>query len=328
MQVASIGEAMISLYPDPPGALSEATTFGSDVGGAEFNVASSLARMSVPTAWISRVGADPLGARILAEARACGVDVTAVQTDPTRPTGLYLKDPAATGATMHYYRAGSAASAMTADALATGPASTAVLSARVVHTTGITAALSAATADVTGRLRFLVGANARVSVDLNYRPALWAGRSADALTALVGQAHLLFAGHDEAEAHFGHSDPQRLLESFPLFDELVLKDGPHSVTLHARDSEPVTVTALSVDVVEAVGAGDAFAAGYLAGLTEGRDAQARLRIGHACAASALITAGDRPRTLPTAAQRDVIAGASEPTWRGWAVAPGQLPWAQ
>jgi 2-dehydro-3-deoxygluconokinase len=81
-----------------------------------------------------------------------------------------------------------------------------------------------------------------------------------------------------------------------------------------------------VEVVEPVGAGDAFAAGYLAGLSERRDAAACLRIGHALAALTLIGHGDRPLTVPDARERALIADADDDAWSRWRVHPGEIPW--
>src|SRR5699024_12873856 len=95
-----------------------------------------LAHLWRTPAWVSALGDDPLGRRILADIADRGVDTSRVQFHPHAPTGVYFKDP---GAGVHYYRAGSAASLM-------GPAllrGAGIESAHLVHLTGITPALSA-----------------------------------------------------------------------------------------------------------------------------------------------------------------------------------------
>ncbi|WP_431278956.1 sugar kinase [Leifsonia poae] len=328
--VTTIGEAMVVLYPESQRPLAEAQTFGSDVGGAEFNVASSLARMGVPTAWISRLGDDGFGDRIRHIAAETGIDTSAVETDDERPTGIYVKETVTAahgpGTRMHYYRRESAASAISPALFAAEPAAAALTASRIVHTSGITAALSTSAADAVGDLRSTVGENTVVSVDLNYRELLWRGRSTDALDALVGQADILFAGLDEVQTHFGHADAERLFAAHPRLGQLVLKDDVRRASVVHRDGSTTRVPCLTVEVVEPVGAGDAFAAGFLAGLAESRDEAACLRLGHAVAALALISVGDRPVTVPDAADRDRIASAPADEWAGWRVHPGDIPW--
>lgn len=328
--LVTIGEAMVVLYPDHHLPLSEARAFGSDVGGAEFNVATSLARLGLPTAWVSRLGADGFGDRVLATAREAGVDTSGVERDATRPTGLYVKEPVpgATGVRtrMHYYRSWSAASALGVAQLRSDPARALLSAAGVVHTSGITPALSASAAEAAAGLRSLVGPGARVSVDLNLRPALWTGRDRSALDALVSQADLLFAGHEEAETHFGHTDPARLFDALPHLETLVLKDEERRASAYRRDGRETHVPCLTVEVVEPVGAGDAFAAGFLAGRAEDRDDASALRLGHALAALTLIGHGDRPLTVPDRGERDAIAAADDGVWERWRVHPGEIPW--
>lgn len=329
-RLVTIGEAMVVLYPEHHLPLSEARAFGSDVGGAEFNVATSLARLGLPTAWVSRLGADGFGDRVIASAGEAGVDTSAVERDATRPTGLYVKEPVAgpTGVRtrMHYYRSRSAASVLGVAHLRSAATAALLGDAAIVHTSGITPALSASTAELTGALRSLVGPQTVVSVDLNLRPALWTGRDRSALSALVAQADLLFAGHEEAEAHFGHTDPTRLFAELPHLETVVLKDEERRASAYRRDGREAHVPCLTVEVVEPVGAGDAFAAGFLAGRAEGRDDTAALRFGHALASLTLIGHGDRPLTVPSGPERDTIARVEADTWERWRVHPGEIPW--
>jgi 2-dehydro-3-deoxygluconokinase len=328
--LVTIGEAMIVLYPEGHRPLAEAQRFGSDVGGAEFNVATTLARLGLPTAWVSRLGEDGFGDRILATAAEAGVETGAVERDGSRPTGLYVKEsspgPDGVRTRMHYYRRDSAASALSPELLRSGAASALLASASIVHTSGITPALSASAAEAVSGLRDAVGPDTLVSVDLNHRPKLWEGRDTSALDALVAQAGLLLVGRDEAETYFGHADPERLFAAHPLLDAVVIKDDAHRASAYRRGGGETHIPCLTVEVVEPVGAGDAFAAGFLCGLVEGRDDAGALRLGHALAALTLIGHGDRPLSVPDSVERDAIAGADETEWAGWRVHPGEIPW--
>ncbi|AAT88154.1 2-dehydro-3-deoxygluconokinase [Leifsonia xyli subsp. xyli] len=328
--LATIGEAMVVLYPEDRRPLAEAHTYASAVGGAEYNVATSLARLGLPTAWISRLGADGLGDRILKTANEAGVDTSAVERDELRPTGLYLKEtsdgPDGVRTRMRYYRRDSAAAALSNGLLRSAPAADLLGRASIVHTSGITPALSASAAEAMSDLRSAIGPQTIVSVDLNHRPLLWAGRETEPLDALIGQADILLLGRDEAEAYAGHADPERFFAANPRLGVLVVKDDARRASVYRRDGGETHVPCLTVEVVEPVGAGDAFASGFLCGLAEGRDDASALRLGHALAALTLIGHGDRPLTVPDNAQRDRIAAVPETEWAGWSVRPGEIPW--
>lgn len=314
-----VGESMAVLLPDRPGDLSAVGSFQVAVGGAESNVACGLARLGVASAWISRVGDDGFGRRIVGELAAQGVDVSAVSTDPGRPTGLYVKE---TGerTRMHYYRTGSAASALGPASL-TEPAVARVLDgARLVHLSGITPALSASCLDL---VRLLLG-NRRhgqvVSFDLNWRPVLWQRSDPAVLAELLNAADLVLLGRDGAEAAFGTGEPQELRAMFPGPDTLVLKDSEREVVALDRDGSRAVERGLAVEVVEPTGAGDAFAAGYLAGLLRKLDQRSRLRLGHLAAATALTAPGDYA-PMPADAVVNALLGASPDDWAATRVTP-------
>src|SRR5262245_24907765 len=140
VQVIAIGETMAMVTPVDASPLASAALFRVITGGAESTVALCLQELGCATAWVSRVGADPLGRRVLDELRSHGVDVSWVYEDPAAPTGVYFKDPGEHGTAVHYYRSESAASRMSPADLERIPLDTAEL----VHISGITAALSEA----------------------------------------------------------------------------------------------------------------------------------------------------------------------------------------
>ncbi|MEV5570342.1 sugar kinase [Spirillospora sp. NPDC052269] len=287
--VACVGETMAALLPDRPGPLEHVENFRHAIGGAEANVARGLAALGVPSAWVGRVGADGFGRRVLSELAASGVDTSAVEVDPHRPTGLYVKETGPGGSRLHYFREGSAGSALS-PALLDAPV---LRDAPLVHLSGITPALSdGAHALVAELLRRRVP-GCLTSFDLNFRPALWPPETAPAATLrpLLDAADIVLLGADEAEAVLGTADPVKLRALLPGPDVIVLKDDRHQATAITRETF-VTAPALRVDVVEPVGAGDAFAAGFLAGTLRGLDPRGRLRLGHLAAAGALVVPGD------------------------------------
>jgi 2-dehydro-3-deoxygluconokinase len=284
--VIAIGETMAMLTPADGGGLESAVTVLVDIGGAESNVVMHMAGSGLRVAWASRVGNDPFGRRILDRVGRAGVDVSLVDIDDTAPTGVYFKDPSASGTTVHYYRAGSAAARMSAEWVATVP----FAETRMVNLSGITPALSASCAEMIAAVfSATAGTHTQVSFDVNYRPALWPIHlAAPILAGLANQADIVFVGLDEAEVLWGTRSPQEVRQLLPRPGRLVVKNGAVGATEFLGELETF-VPPSAVSVIEEVGAGDAFAAGYLAGMLAGDSSSAALERGHRRAASTVGT---------------------------------------
>nr|WP_153542412.1 sugar kinase [Streptomyces sp. RB17] len=327
-RVVCIGETMAALSPDPPEPLERAGQLKLSVAGAESNVAMYLADHGIPVAWLSALGDDALGRRVRAAVSAAGVDVSHLRTDAHHPTGLLVKNPGPAGTRVHYYRAGSAASTLGPELLDQEP----VRSAGLLHFTGITPALSPSCRELVTRA-LTPPADGRphtVSFDVNHRPALWPdGTAATVLRRLADRADIVFVGLDEAQGLWGQdltvTGLRRLL---PHPRILVVKDGARAATAFTEGGVH-TVPALRTTVVEPVGAGDAFAAGFLAGLLRGVPPTGALRLGHITAVSALQVTGDHG-PLPDAHQigRLLALPASEWEALGRAVSPGDAPFSR
>jgi 2-dehydro-3-deoxygluconokinase len=309
--VLCLGETMALFVPAEGGSPEEVVTWTRTIGGAESNVACQLAALGLRASWVSAVGDDAFGRAVTATVASYGVDVSGVTVDPERPTGLYVKESDASGSPVRYYRRGSAASGM-------GPALLGGLpldGVRVVHASGITPALSDSCLEL---MRALVSTprSWTLSFDLNWRPRLWADRDPAVLRQLAAAADLVFVGTDEADAMWGVDTPEKIRSLLPEPPTLVVKQGAEGVTVFDGSAEPVFQSALAVDVVEPVGAGDAFAAGFIFGTLAGWPLRRRLRAGHLRAASALLTHHDVGPSLPAALVESLLdASAGE-----WAAA--------
>jgi 2-dehydro-3-deoxygluconokinase len=304
--VVTLGETMALLTPR------ERLVAGADlrlgIGGAESNVAIGLARLGVSSTWISRVGADDLGTAVVREIRAEGVRVLA-ERDPEAPTGLMIKEMRqGRPSRVRYHRAGSAASRM--DVAFVESVAAEIEASEVLHLTGITPALGPDPSAAVARAAEIArAAGTLVSFDVNHRRTLWSDNEARAvLTGLLTSVDLLFAGPEEAALLGATGEPEEVVR-------LLAKLGPATVVLKLGEQgslglgeDLVHAPTTPVEVVDAVGAGDAFVAGYLAAQVEGADLAARLALGNRLGGEVCRVPGDW-EGLPTRA--DLTASPDE-----------------
>jgi 2-dehydro-3-deoxygluconokinase len=293
LQVTTVGEAMIVMDPLGRGPLRHVDTFAKRIGGAELNVAVALARLGHRAGWAGRLGDEEFGRQILSFLRGEGVDVSGAELDPDAPTGVYFKERRALDQLrVYYYRSGSAASRARFEDLDVDR----LLSTEVLHITGITAALSESCREMTERL---VSAAAErgvfVSFDANVRYRLFEGRDPhEVLVPLAGGADLLFLSDDEAELMVGGGDPddvRRAMEGMRA-GTVVVHGARGAFAVERKGSGVYEREGYAVDVVDTVGAGDAFVAGYLSGWLRGWETGECLRLANACGACAVTVPGD------------------------------------
>jgi 2-dehydro-3-deoxygluconokinase len=288
--LVTLGETMGLLVQTTPGVARSGEQMVFGIGGSESNVAIGVRRLGVPATWIGRIGDDPAGAMIVRELRAERVE--AVTTVDPAATGLMIRwRPAAQRGRVEYHRRESAGSHLcesdVRDQL--------IARAAAFHCSGITLALGADPAAAVARgLAVAREARVPVSFDLNFRRALWSEEAAaPALTEAVGWADIVFAGVEEAAIIAGRCDP---LEAAMALERLgarqvLIKLGADGC-LARIDGSTYEVPAPKVTVLDTVGAGDAFAAGYLADLIAGAEPAARLATAVAAGAWAVTVSGD------------------------------------
>jgi 2-dehydro-3-deoxygluconokinase len=290
--IVTFGETMALFTSERPGPLAHAGRLTLGVAGSESNVAIGLARLGRSAVWLGRVGDDPLGQLVSREIRAEGV-VTHAIVDTQRATGLMLKERRTPSVQrVHYYRAGSAGSGLQpADVPAT-----VVEGAAVLHATGITPALSdSARQTVRTAIDIAIDAGVTVSFDLNFRSKLWRVEAASGFyREVIPLADLLFANPSEAATVCGELDsPADYARA--LVDRgagvAIMKLGEDGALAYDGDTF-VRQEAFRVPVVDTVGAGDAFVAGYLAAFVDGGRTQACLELGAAVGAVVCMSPGD------------------------------------
>jgi 2-dehydro-3-deoxygluconokinase len=296
----ALGETMIALAAPPGESLRRAPRLLVDHAGAESNTCVGLARLGFRVAWVSRLGDDEAGDRILDALRAEGpgaIDTQWVRRDGERPTGLMIKAPrpstrtvaplGAGGRGVRYYRTGSAASAMTPEDLAGVP----LADARAVLVTGVTALIGAgpqATA-----LAFLSRAHGLRIVDPNLRAGLWGSdRRAELVRPLIDRCDLLLTGGAEMAELYGDGDPRTLADRVASrgVREIVVRESAAVAALAGGAWHTLDVTRDAA--VDPIGAGDAFNAGYIAVRLRGGSIDEALRAGARCGAAVTTAMSD------------------------------------
>jgi 2-dehydro-3-deoxygluconokinase len=293
----ALGETMIALAPPPGESLRTATTLLVDHAGAESNTCVGLARLGLHVAWVSRLGVDAAGDRILDALAREGVDRQWVRRDPRRPTGVMIKEPAAG---VRYYRSGSAASMLAPEDLADVPLS----DARAVLVTGVTALIGPQ--PHAAGLALLTAATSRAPlriVDPNLRDGLWGSdRRVELVMPFIERCDLLLTGQRELAELLGESDDVKSLA------RRASARGPREIVVRGS----AIVGALDADgawyeldvrrdlAVDPIGAGDAFNAGYIAVRLRGGTIDEALRAGAQCGAAVTTAVSDTaafPRRL-------------------------------
>lgn len=270
--------------------LDRAFTFG--IGGAESNVAIGAARLGTPVTWFGRLGNDSIGRHIARLLEYERIETIAIQ-DPGF-TGVMVKhEPFAGSVGIDYHRAGSAASRLCPDDI---PADR-IRVARILHITGIIPALSDSARDTAfAAVELAKESGVLVSIDINYRRRLWNADEASAvLRDLVAKSDIVFAGRDESDLVTGSTTDSASHAADELIrvggTEVVIKDGArgcYAIIDHHRHEVP----AISIGLVDPVGAGDAFVAAYLAEKLRGSGPAERLSVATQVGGLAVAVPGD------------------------------------
>jgi 2-dehydro-3-deoxygluconokinase len=309
--VVGIGETLVRLTPQDGETLETAPQLAVHVGGAESNVCAALAHLGIPTAWISRLPDNALGRRIAAAVRGYGVNVEGVVWAPDGFASVFLVQPGAgpRAGDVLYYRRDSAFAKIDPDAVDWDLLNR----ARVVHLTGITPALGTNASRLVSRA--IVEARRRkvqVSFDVNYRAKLWGPSAArKGIEPLLRGLDIVILNDRDAFTVFGErGDPEnvaRALRSRFRCAVLVLTCGGVGA-LAADGAGTHRQQAYPTEIVERIGRGDAFAAGFLHGYLA-RGTAHGLRYGAAMAALKQTYRGDVCLATPEAVEA-VLRGQS------------------
>ena len=303
-EVVTFGECMLRLSPPDFQRLEQATQLNITVGGSELNVAAGVARLGLSAAWISRLPENPLGRMVRNKAREMGVDTSFVVWTKEDRLGLYFVEYGASprASSVLYDRAISAISRIEPGAVSW---KLAFEGCRLFHVSGITPALSDSAAAVTAEaITAAKAAGALVSYDLNYRAKLWTTKKARQVqTPFMESVDILITTEEDVERVFDITGKdyrevaQALAERFHLKVVAITLRGTPSVwkntwsALAYSDGKFYDDVTHEVEVVDRVGSGDTFSAGFLYGyLTQG--IERGLKVGNAFAALKHTSWGD------------------------------------
>src|SRR5262249_5598362 len=299
-------EAMIRLSPPNFRRLEQTDSLEVQVGGAELNTAVALARLGRRSAWVSRLTDNPLGRLIANRAREAGVSTEHVVWTGEDRVGLYFLEfgAAPRASSVLYDRRGAAIAGVRPG---TVPWSQVFAGARWFHVTGITPALSAGAAETTREaLAAARAAKVTTSVDLNYRAKLWTTAEAGrCMTELMQFCDFLITTEEDIEKVFGIRGQDyveaaaQVAKRFPVRgvaitlreNPLVWKNSWTAICLKTTvaesaggaDFEVLRTRTYEVEIVDRLGAGDSFAAGFIHGALDG-DLQKALDWGVAASA--------------------------------------------
>ena len=283
---------MVSFVSSGNEAIRYTTSFRKNLAGAESNTAIGLAKLGKKVSWISKLGEDEFGAYILRELRAENVDVSHVTSSASHPTGIMFKQQVSQEATsVFYYRAGSAASTLTSADLPLEE----IRKAKILYLTGITPALSSnCRALIFELIDFAKKEELLIAFDPNIRLKLWSKDEAKiCLNQIMAKSDLVFIGDEEAKLLLGTGEPQEIAQL--LFErgvkKVAIKLGGKGAFV-ADETGGHFVHALKTTVVDSIGAGDAFNAGFIYGLLEGVGLEECGRIGSILGAKAVSVKGD------------------------------------
>ena len=309
MKVITFGEIMLRLSPPGFERLLQSPAMSATFGGAEANVAVSLAQWGCDSVYVTRVPAHAIGDAAVRVLRAEGVRTDFVLRGGER-LGIYFAESGAgqRPSAVVYDRAHSSISDIDPSAL---DWSGIMHGADWFHVSGITPALGPRPARcVADALAAARAANVRTSVDLNYRRKLWSQKEAQAvMRPLMTDVELVIANEEDIQSMLGLDVPdvdvktgrvnpaayedvvQRVCEIGParvaitLRESLSASDNGWSAVLGERDQPLIESQRYDVRIVDRIGAGDAFAAGLIYGLATGLGSLESLRF--AVAAGAL-----------------------------------------
>ncbi|QHT63835.1 sugar kinase [Paenibacillus lycopersici] len=269
---------MALFMPQEYRSIEHASTLDQSFGGAESNVAIGAARLGCSVGWFGALGDDPFGRIIQKRLRGEGVDVSRSRLSEDAPTGMMFREMVAGKLAVHYFRKHSAASRMTPDDLDLDY----IRGCKILHVTGITPALSDSCRDtLLAAVKAAKEAGVRISFDPNLRLKLWTIEEARRVVLPLAElADYYLPGWDELRLLHETDDFEAVKAKLSEYNAVSVIKGVGDTTVVLENGNAVEVPFYPAEqVVDTVGAGDAFCSGFLAGLMKGMSPVEAVRLG-------------------------------------------------
>ena len=295
LDVITLGETMIRLSPKNYERIEQASQLDFRVGGSESNVAVALSRLGLKAGWVSKLTDNALGKKIANEIRRWNVNTDGLVWTPKFRIGTYYaefgSDPRPTN--VIYDRKSSAMTSFTVDEVDWNYLS----SCKLFHTSGITVALSQNCENVVKKsLEFMKEKGKTTSFDINYRSKLWSVETAkEKLNEVLPNVDILISSENDIDLIFGVTSNLRekselLLEKFSL-KLIALTRGPYPSYALDNTGNEFFGQGYRPNLIDRIGAGDAFDAGFLFGFLLG-DIAMGIQYGEAMSALKFSIPGD------------------------------------
>lgn len=317
-----LGRAGVDLYAQQIGSrLEDVQSFAKYIGGSSTNTAACAARMGLKSALITRVGNEHLGRFILEQLQREGVDTSHVHTDPERPTAMVvlgIKDRDTFP--LVFVRENCADMAIQPSDFD----ETFIASSRALAITGTHFSQPGVYQSCMAALEHAKKHGVRRALDIDYRPVLWGltergdgetrfvadEKVSEHLQGILPHFDLIVGTEEEIHIAGGSTDTIAALKAIRAISaaDIVLKRGPYGASVYSGDipetlDEGVTVKGVTVEVLNVLGAGDAFMAGFLRGWIRGEGHEQSLRYANACGALVVSRHGCTP-AMPTVPELD------------------------
>ncbi|EHI97533.1 MULTISPECIES: sugar kinase [unclassified Clostridium] len=293
LDVITIGDAMIAMCPQEKGPIIFCDTFKRKTGGAELNVAIGCARLGLKSGWISRLGNDDFGKYILKTVRGEGIDTSEVELVDGHPTSVYFREVLSDGSSRSfYYRENSPTSTMKSEELNEEY----FKQSKVLHITGVFPSITKNNQEIIlEAVKLAKKHNLTVSFDPNIRLKMWTKEEAKAyIEKLLPDVDILLVGDEEIEILLGETTIEDAIKTFHGYgiDKVIVKKGAKGA-LGSDGKNVYEVEAIKPKaLVDTVGAGDGFAAGFLTAFCEGKTLEECVKFANAVGSLVVGVEGD------------------------------------
>lgn len=330
LDVICLGRAAVDLYGEQIGSpLQDMSSFAKYLGGSSANIAFGTARLGLKSAMLTRVGNEHMGTFVREELARAGVDTSHVLTDEERLTGLVvlgIKDQETFP--LIFYRKDCADMAISEQDFSADF----IASSHSLLITGTHFSTPETYAASKKAIEYAKAAGTKVIVDIDYRPVLWGLTSlgdgetrfissdsvSEHLQTVLVDCDLIVGTEEEVHIAGGTTDTIAALQKIRSLSNatIVLKLGPLGCTVIEGDipksmADIVPFTGVRVDVLNVLGAGDAFLSGFLRGWLQNKDHETSCSYANACGALVVSRHGCAP-AIPSAEELDYyIANAAD-----------------